>query len=262
MNGDDLATELLEVAEEAARSAAGVLIEAFGGEDPRPVRTKSTLTDPVSEADEAAERAIREVLAQRRPGDAIVGEEGADQAGETGLRWVVDPLDGTVNFLYGIPIWCVSVACEDGDGAVAGALLDPNRDECFAARRYGQTTLNGAPLAPPRADRLELALIGTGFAYDATVRSGQAEVAARVAPRVRDLRRAGSAATDLAWTACGRLDAFYERSLKRWDVAAGLLLCARAGLEVHQLEPAGGLPAGVLVAPAPLAGPLLELVAA
>ena len=260
MNRDDLASELLEVAEEAARAAGDVLVEAFGGEDPQ-VRTKSTATDPVSEADEAAERAIREVLAQRRPEDAIVGEEGDDQAGETGMRWVVDPLDGTVNFLYGIPIWSVSVACEDADGAVAGVLLDPNRDECFAARRAGQFTLNGTPLHPPRADRLELALVGTGFAYDATVRSGQAEVAAAVAPRVRDLRRGGSAATDLAWTACGRLDAFYERSLQSWDVAAGLLLCARAGLEVHQLEPAGGLPAGVLVAPAPLAGPLLELVA-
>jgi len=252
--------ELLSIAEDAARAAGAVLLERFGGPR-REVRSKSTPTDLVSEADIEAERALRGFLAARRPDDAVLGEEGGDRgAGTSGVRWIVDPLDGTVNFLFGIPQWAVSVACADGDGLVAGVVLDPLRDEIFAATRDGPATRDGEPVdASSRAD-LATAMVGTGFAYDAEVRVAQAEVAARVLPRVRDLRRMGSAALDLAWTACGRYDAYYERGLQPWDRAAGELLCARAGLELRELGAHGALPAGLLVAPAALAGPLGELV--
>jgi myo-inositol-1(or 4)-monophosphatase len=252
--------ELLSIAEEAARAAGSVLLERFGGPR-REVRSKSTPTDLVSEADIEAERALRGVLAARRPDDAVLGEEGGDRgAGTSGVRWIVDPLDGTVNFLFAIPQWAVSVACADGDGLLAGVVLDPLRDEIFAATRDGPATRDGEPVEASSRAELDTAMVATGFAYDAGMRAAQAEVAARVLPRVRDLRRMGSAALDLAWTACGRYDAYYERGLQPWDRAAGELLCARAGLELRELGPNGGLPAGLLVAPAPLAGPLHELV--
>ena len=252
--------ELLSIAEDAARAAGAVLLERFGGPR-REVRSKSTPTDLVSEADIEAERALRGFLAAQRPDDAVLGEEGGDRgAGTSGVRWIVDPLDGTVNFLFGIPQWAVSVACADGDGLVAGVVLDPLRDEIFAATRDGPATRDGEPVDASSRGDLATAMVGTGFAYDAEVRVAQAEVAARVLPRVRDLRRMGSAALDLAWTACGRYDAYYERGLQPWDRAAGELMCARAGLELRELREHGALPAGLLVAPAALAGPLGDLV--
>jgi myo-inositol-1(or 4)-monophosphatase len=214
----------------------------------------------VSDADHAAEDAIRALLAQRRPDDGILGEEGGDTAGTSGVRWVIDPLDGTVNFLFGIPHWCVSVACEDAEGTVAGVVLDPLREELFCATRDGPALIDGDLAEPSQRENLAMALVGTGFAYEASVRSRQAAAASRVLPAVRDLRRLGSAALDLAYTACGRYDAFYERGLKAWDAAAGALLCTRAGLEVRELAPADGLPGGLLVAPPGLADGLMTLV--
>jgi myo-inositol-1(or 4)-monophosphatase len=248
--------EVLEVAVEAARAAGAVLLAHFGATGEVEVRTKSTATDPVSDADLAAEAAIRAVLAARRPHDGILGEEGDDVRGTTGLRWVVDPLDGTVNFLFGIPQWCVSVACDD----VAGAILDPVRGELFTVVAGGPGRLDGRVLQPRLRGDLATALVATGFAYDAGVRERQAEVIGRLLGRVRDVRRLGSAALDLAWTAGGRYDAYYERGVKPWDVAAGTLLCRAVGLEVHVLPATEGLPAGVLAAPPALAGPLLDLV--
>ena len=250
--------ELLEIAGEAARASAAVLVERYhdaGG--PRGVVTKSTPTDLVSEADVNAERAIREVLYRRRPDDSILGEEGDEVTGTTGLHWVVDPLDGTVNYLFGIPQWCVSVACEGR----AGVVLDPLRDERFEVVAGGPATLNGEPLRGSARDELGTALVATGFAYDAGVRARQAEVVSRVIPRVADVRRLGSAALDLAWTAAGRYDAYYERGVSPWDVAVGTMLCAAAGLEVRDLPARDGLPAGLLVAPAALAETLAALVA-
>jgi myo-inositol-1(or 4)-monophosphatase len=253
---------LLEVADAAARSAGAVLVERFGG--PRvDVRAKSTPTDLVSEADVAAEGALRECLGRLRPDDAVLGEEGGDTGeGTSGLRWVVDPLDGTVNFLFGIPHWCVSVACEDGDGALVGVVHDPLRGETFSAERGRAAMLDGAPIAASRRAELETAMVATGFAYDARVRAVQARVVAEVLPRVRDVRRLGSAALDLAWTACGRYDAYYERGLNPWDRAAGALLCESAGLALRELPAEGILPDGLLVAPPGLLGPLAELVLA
>jgi myo-inositol-1(or 4)-monophosphatase len=252
-------SELLDVAREAAQAAAAELLaryERAGG--PVGLATKSTATDPVSEADLAAERAIRAVLARRRPDDGILGEEGTgDLPGTTGLRWIVDPLDGTVNYLFGVPQWCVSVACEGH----AGVILDPVRGECFEAAAGAQPTLDGAPVRASQRGDLATALVATGFGYDAAVRAAQAELLAELLPRVRDIRRMGSAALDLAWTAAGRYDAFYEHGVHIWDTAAGTLLCELAGLEVRPLPARGALAEGVLVAPPAVAGALGDLVA-
>ncbi len=271
---------LLEVAVDAARMAGALLIERVHHGSERTVSAKSTPTDLVSEADLASERAIRELLAARRPDDGFVGEEGGSHEGSSGLRWVVDPLDGTVNFLFGIPQWCVSVAVRDEAGAVAGAVYDPNRDELFTATTDGLAQLHGegeplelrhAAAVGPAARRggdegqdaeseLASAMVATGLAYDAVVRGAQAKVLARLAPRVRDIRRFGSAALDLTWTAAGRYDAYFERSVKPWDIAAGALVCERAGLQVLELPVHEHLPWGVLVARPGLAEQLLELV--
>jgi myo-inositol-1(or 4)-monophosphatase len=252
--------ELRALAEAVAREAGALLRGAFEGPELR-VSSKSTPTDLVSEADHAAERLIRDRLAAARPGDGVLGEEGGDHAGSSGVRWVVDPLDGTINFLFGLPQWAVSIACEDADGALAGVVYDPLRDELFSAERDGPATLDGRPVRSSTREDLATALVGTGFGYDAEVRRAQATVAARLLPDVRDLRRFGSAAIDLAWTACGRLDAYYEHGLNAWDLAAGRLICERAGLEVHDLAPVGPSAPGVLVAPPALAAPLLALLA-
>jgi myo-inositol-1(or 4)-monophosphatase len=251
-------SELLALATAVAHEAGAGLRDAFGRT--LTISAKSTPTDLVSEADVATERLIRARIEHARPDDAIMGEEGDDRAGSSGLRWVVDPLDGTVNFLFGIPQWCVSIACEDGDGALAGVVYDPMRDETWAATRDGDATLDGAPVRPPAREGLATALVATGFGYDAAVRESQARVMARLLPRVRDVRRLGAAALDLAWAAAGRYDAYYERGVKHWDVAAGALICARAGLEVHSLAPAPPADGGLLVAPPAIAAELLALV--
>jgi myo-inositol-1(or 4)-monophosphatase len=249
---------LLAVALDAARAAATELTARFGRRQVG-VRAKSTPTDLVSDADLAAESTIRAVLAERRPGDAILGEEGGASVGGE-FRWVVDPLDGTINFLFGIPVFSVSIACEDATGTLAGVVLDPLRDECFAATRSGPATLNGEPISPSSRADLATALVATGFAYDADRRARQAAVVARVLPRVRDIRRLGSAALDLSWTACGRFDAYYERALNPWDAAGGALIAARAGLEVRELSASDEDPGGLVAAPSGLIEGLLELV--
>jgi myo-inositol-1(or 4)-monophosphatase len=249
-----LSASVAVIAEEAARAAGAILTERFGSERALD-RTKSSPTDLVSEADLLAEKAIRDVLQARAPGDAIMGEEGTDTAGTSGRRWIVDPLDGTINFLYGIPQWAVSVACE----GIAGVVFDPCRGELFVFDG-SQATVNGEPLRGSTCDELGSALVATGFGYEARVREGQAEIVARVLPRVRDIRRAGAAALDLAWAAAGRLDAFYERGVKPWDIAAGTLLCEAAGLVVRELEPTERLPRGVIAAPPGLIDELFALV--
>jgi myo-inositol-1(or 4)-monophosphatase len=273
---------LLALAIEAARMAGGLLAERVRRGAEREVSSKSTPTDLVSEADVASQHAIRALLRERRSADGFVGEEEHEsEPGTSGLRWIVDPLDGTVNFLFGIPQWSVSVAVADEAGTIAGAVFDANRDELFSATREGPATLTATggatvelarsaghdPEHRPADDaagaeaQLASAMVATGLAYDAQVRRAQGEVLARLAPRVRDIRRFGSAALDLCWTAAGRCDAYYERSVKQWDVAAGLLICERAGLGKRELPACGELPWGVLVAPPALADALFELVA-
>lgn len=254
--------ELLDVASEAAHAAAAELGSRFGHQA-REVQTKTTPTDLVSEADVAAEAAIREVLARRRPQDAILAEEGGwvgNVDGPSALRWVVDPLDGTVNFLFGIPAFCVSVAAQTESQALAGVILDPIRGECFAATRSRAATLNDQPIEGSDRDDLASAMLATGFGYDAGVRERQAAVVARVIPRVRDIRRVGAAALDLAWCACGRFDAYYERGVQPWDVAAGSLIAWRAGLEVRTLPRTAEDAAGIVAAPPGLIDELFALV--
>jgi len=270
--GEAAADELLELAVDAARMAGGLLLERAQAGVEREVASKSTPTDLVSEADLASERAIRELLSERRPEDGFLGEEGGAAESVSGLTWVVDPLDGTVNFLFGIPQWCVSVAVRDQTGTLAGAVYDPNRDELFTATRDARPLLSGPAGTIELAgavgrkregygpEALPGAMVATGLAYDANVRAAQAKVLARLVPRVRDIRRFGSAALDLAWTAAGRYDAYFERTVKQWDIAAGVLICERAGLSVLELAVYENLPWGILAAPAALAEPLLELV--
>jgi myo-inositol-1(or 4)-monophosphatase len=281
LEGD--AEALLALAIEAARMSGALLAGRARDGAERQVASKSTPTDLVSEADVASQRAIRQLLAERRPDDGFVGEEeGASEQGTSGLSWVVDPLDGTVNFLFAIPQWSVSVAVRDDLGTIAGAVYDANRDELFCATRdggarlrtvHGDSELAHRPGSDPAHERgtggdagpdgedLASAMIATGLAYDADVRRAQARVLERLAPRVRDIRRMGSAALDLTWTAAGRFDAYYERSVKQWDIAAGALICERAGLQVHELPVHKNLPWGILAAPPALCEPLLELVA-
>jgi myo-inositol-1(or 4)-monophosphatase len=258
-NGEPVA-ELLKLACEQARAAGALLLERYsaGGRDG--VRAKSTPTDLVSDADLQAERLIRDGIARARPDDALLGEEGDDRPGRSGLRWVVDPLDGTVNFLFSIPHWAVSVAVQDEHGTLAGTVFDPLRSELFTATCDGPAALGGEAIRASRCTDLATAMIATGFNYDARVRAAQGKVLDGLISRVRDIRRFGAASLDLAWTAAGRYDAYFERGVRLWDVAAGVLICERAGLHVRELAASDGLPWGVLVAPPGLVDELAELV--
>jgi myo-inositol-1(or 4)-monophosphatase len=221
------------------------------------VGSKTSATDLVSDADRDAERLIRDVLARERPDDALLAEEGTSEPGESGRRWVFDPLDGTVSYLYGYPHWSVSVALEDAAGTVVGVVYDPNRDELFAAERGAGATLAGESIRVREPPPLGEALVATGFGYDADWRAEQAEVVRRVLPAVRDIRRAGSAALDLAWLAAGRLDAYYERGLNTWDWAAGSLLVREAGGAVEELS---GEPFGLIAGPQAVVAALRPLI--
>jgi myo-inositol-1(or 4)-monophosphatase len=250
---------LLELALAAARDAGALLLDRFGG-PASGVESKSSTTDMVSDADRAAERLLIERISTARPDDGLLGEEGGRAAGTSGLEWVIDPLDGTTNYLFGYPVWSVSVACEDRDGGVVAVVHDPCRGETFAAARGRGATVNGVPVHTRAPRGLERALVGTGFAYAPGDREFQAGVLARLLPQVRDIRRGGSAALDLAWVACGRVDGFYEWGIKHWDRAAGMLLVTEAGGGVSVFDPGGGLEPCVVAAAADLHDPLRDLV--
>jgi myo-inositol-1(or 4)-monophosphatase len=247
MDDTKLRAELLGVALDVAREAGDLLVA--GWHSLLAVDTKSSPTDVVTEMDRAAERLITETLARRRPGDGILGEEGADSAGETGVRWVVDPLDGTVNYLYGLGGWAVSVAAEVDGRVVAGVVHIPSARETFAATLDGGATCNGADLRRGPGPPLSSALVATGFGYDARRRAHQAAVLAQVLPRVRDIRRLGACAVDLCLLAAGRLDAYYERGVNAWDHAAGGLVAAEAGARVEGLRGEPPSPRFLLAAP-------------
>ncbi len=250
-------------------SAAGELLRGFAadlvsGAD-LGVAHKSSATDPVSAADAAAERVIVDRLLAALPDDGILGEEGAGQrAGDSGRTWVIDPLDGTVNFLYGQPQWCVSIACVDGDGALAGAVIHPPGGEVFSAARGHGAWLGDRRLAVSGAQELSAALVGTGFAYRVDVRAAWGRRVAALLAEVRDIRRGGAAALDLAWLAAGRLDAHLEFSLNPWDWAAGRLLVEEAGGHVSEVsrELAGSREPGLVAGPGPIHDALLEWVEA
>lgn len=239
--------ELLSLAEEAARRAGELLLGRFRGKASG-VGTKSSPTDPVSDADRDSERLLLALIHDARPDDAVLGEEGGERAGTGEFEWILDPLDGTVNFLYGIPVWCVSVAVRDREGLLAGVIHDPNRAETFTALRGGGAHLDGAPIRVSDEDDVSHALVATGFSYDAAIRAIQADVAARLLPDVRDVRRAGSAALDFCSLACGRVDGYYESWLAPWDRSAGELIVKEAGAVVSDLAPPAGDAVGVVAA--------------
>lgn len=210
--------------------------------------TKSTATDIVTEFDRAAEATIVARLRELRPGDAIVGEEGTADPGTTGYAWFVDPIDGTTSFVYEQPTWSCSIAVAHGDTMVAGAVYLPALDELFDAALGHGARLDGRPIHVGDASDLLLALVGTGFSYQADVRRDQAEHLARLMGSIRDIRRFGSAAADLCFVAAGRLDAYFERYLNPWDSAAGELIAREAGAITSDFSGGPPRPAEMLAA--------------
>jgi myo-inositol-1(or 4)-monophosphatase len=229
------AVELAAVAAAIAEEAGNLLLERLSRVRTE-VSTKTTGTDMVTDADRASESLIAQLLEQRRPGDGLVGEEGAARPSTTGVTWLADPLDGTTNFLYGVPVFGVSLAAQIDGTTIAGAVRDPIHRETFVAARGAGASLNDRPLRIDGAHDIAHALVGTGFSYDATRRARQAATLTRVLPAVRDIRRVGAAAVDLCWVALGRLDAFYERGLAPWDWAAGALVATEAGARTATLD--------------------------
>jgi myo-inositol-1(or 4)-monophosphatase len=281
---------LLELACRAA-VAAGRLLIGSGGR-PEVVATKSSPTDVVTEADQAAEALIRDLIGEERPGDRILGEEGGEtgprdgkggtggqggsggSGGQKSVRWIVDPLDGSVNYLYGLPDWAVSIAAEVDGTVVAGAVFVPRRDELYSAGLgtgawlssgsldwRGEDTGSPVRLACNRDVPLAQALVATGFGYEAAVRRIQGEVLADVLPRVRDIRRGGSAAVDLCSVASGTVDAYYEWGVNLWDIAAGGLVAAEAGARVTGMHGRPPSPSMTMAAAPPLLGDLHDLLA-
>ncbi len=249
---------LLALARSVAEAAGTLLLEGATRRRTA-VDTKTSPTDVVTEMDRASEALLVEGLLRARPDDGVLGEEGSARPGTSGVRWVVDPLDGTTNYLYGLPAWAVSVAAEVGGQVVAAVVADPSHAEVFAATRGGGATCNGRPLAVGEGPPLATAVVGTGFSTVAGGGARQAAVLHQVLPRVRDVRRAGAAALDLCWVGAGRLDAFYERGLQPWDLAAGALVAEEAGARTGDLG--GGPPstAFALAAAPGLFVPLREL---
>jgi myo-inositol-1(or 4)-monophosphatase len=255
---------LLALAVDVAREA-GALVARGRASAADSVDVKSTPVDVVTAVDRAAEELIVGRLLAARPDDGVLGEEGAARPGTSGVRWVVDPIDGTVNFLYGIPAYAVSIAAEVDGQVRAGVVLDVAAGELFTATAGG-----GAQLVTPdatvaldgsRPPSLDQALVATGFGYAAELRRQQGAAVARLLPQVRDIRRFGSSALDLCAVAAGRVDAYYELGLSPWDHAAGALVAAEAGVVVTGL--AGrpfGEPMAIAVAPS-IAEPFLALLA-
>jgi myo-inositol-1(or 4)-monophosphatase len=234
---------LLELAVDTAREAAA-LVRAGRASAGDQIGVKSSPVDVVTAVDTASEELIVGRLLAARPDDGLLGEEGADRAGTSGVRWVVDPIDGTVNFLYGLPAYAVSIAAEVDGAVVAGVVLNVGTGELFTARAGGGAVLQAPGEAPVRLSgsaptSLEQTLVATGFGYRVEQRRAQGAVVADLLPRVRDIRRFGSSALDLCAVAAGRVDAYYELDLKPWDHAAGALVAAEAGLVLAGL---GGRP--------------------
>jgi len=262
-SGSDPA-ELLELATRLARESGQLLVEASRHRLDRlalvdTARRKSSTTDLATEADRASEQHIVGGIKKARPADGLLGEEGSAHEGTSGLTWIIDPIDGTTNFVYGFGTWAVSIGVADGAGALAGAVYDPLRDEMFTAVRGEGAFLDGRRLGPVDAVDLDESLIGTGFSYAAVNRRNQARLLPVVLPRVRDIRRAGAASLDLCYVGAGRLNGYYESGLHPWDRAAGLLVATEAGAGFRDVEGLDPRRSTLVVAPPGLLEELLAL---
>lgn len=235
----DPSPEQLEAIAVAAADAAAQLIRAETGRA-RLLGVKTTPTDIVTQLDLDAEAAVRAVLTGRTPDAGVLGEEGGSSEPGAAVQWIVDPLDGTVNYFYGVPLCAVSVAAAVRGQVVAGAVVDVWRAELFAAHVGGGARLDSTAISTSTCSEAGSALVLTGFAYDADSRARQGETMQRLLPQVRDVRCFGSTAIELAWVACGRADAYYQRDVQIWDYAAGALIAAEAGALVELPCPENG----------------------
>lgn len=229
---------LARIAWQAAEAAGRFLL------DERPaelrIRTKTSPTDPVTEMDQGAEQIVVDAIQMERPDDGLLGEEGSDVVGSTGVRWIIDPLDGTVNYIYGIPMWAVSIGVEIEGVIDCGVVMVPGQREGFIGLhgRGAWHVRDGTAqrIAPRRDLDLAMALVATGFGYAPEQRTMQTTLLKAIAPAIRDIRRFGSCAVDLCWLALGRFDAYYEQGVHAWDFAAGAVIAREAGCLVTGLE--------------------------
>jgi myo-inositol-1(or 4)-monophosphatase len=235
---------LLDIAVTAAVSAGDMLL--LGRQKGLvTVDTKASPADLVTNLDRACESLIVSLLTRYRPDDAVLGEESGERPGRSGVRWVVDPLDGTANYVHGHPSFAVSIAAEADGVTIAGVVHDPSRRETFSALRGAGAWRDGERLRISSPGDLQMALLGTGFSHDRTARARQARLVAGLMGHVLDMRASGSAALDLCWVAAGRLDVYYESDTRHWDRAAGVLVAREAGAWVGDLD--GGPPSDRMV---------------
>lgn len=250
--------DLMNLAARTARMAGDiVLIGRRHGE--LDSRTKSSSTDMVTKWDGLSEQAITRTIRSARPDDGIIGEEGTDVGSTSGISWLVDPIDGTTNFMYGVSGYAVSIAAVDESGPMAGAVFLPATRELFVAARGRGSWLAGRRLSCSRQPDPSTALVGTGFSYSSSRRIAQGERVARLLPQVRDIRRLGAAAPDLCFVADGRLDAYFEENLSPWDMAAGVLIATEAGAIASDFSGGSARPAEILVAGPDLHPQLLRM---
>jgi len=225
--------ELLELAEQIAKKAGELLMS-------RPTNfeldQKSGVLDFATQMDHESEKLIVSEILAARPDDSIIGEEGANRKGSSGYTWVIDPIDGTVNYLYGIPGWCISIAIKDEVSYLVGVVHVPSFAMTWSARRGGGATCNGKPLRCNEPVELNRALIATGFAYDIERRKPQAKFIAELLPQIRDVRRMGACAVDICMVASGSVDAHFEAGVNEWDYVAAGLIASEAGAKFSYLK--------------------------
>lgn len=225
-----LADQLLALARRIGTEAGAILMDRPAAFE---IELKSTAIDIATQMDTKTEKYIVDSLLAARPDDGIIGEEGAARESKSGITWVIDPLDGTVNYFYGLPGWNVSIAAKDKDGVIVGVVTAPTINSTWWAVRGGGAFYNGSRIKCNDPVELDRAMVGSGFQYDVRLRVEQVEKAARLIPNVRDFRRNGAAAVDLCHVAMGALDAYYEAGLKEWDWSAGALIAREAGARVQ-----------------------------
>ncbi|CAB4925367.1 unannotated protein [freshwater metagenome] len=228
--------ELLDLALRVGKKAAALL---SARPDVLEISTKSSDVDIVTQMDKAAEELIVSSILAERPGDGMIGEEGADRTSTSGITWVIDPLDGTVNYFYGLPGWNVSIAAKDKDGVVVGVVVSPTINSTWWATRGGGSFHNGKKIQCNDPVELNRTMLATGFAYESQKRALQLDFINKLLPYFRDIRRNGAAAVDLAFVGAGNVDAYFESGLHEWDLAAGGLIATEAGAILTQHEVGG-----------------------